>query len=210
MIIVVNFKNYVYGKKSLDLVKKIKKHIPKAIVAVSPADVRSIEYYSKARVFSQSVDLINDNRSTGFINPQIIKHAKAEGSLLNHSEHKIPLKDIKEILKICSKINLKVLVCVGSLKEAKEIKKFKPWAIAFEDPKLISTGKSITKYNLKSVKDFVKLLKGTKIIPMCGAGINSGGDVKEAMKLGCKGVLIASAIANSKNPDKILGEISKV
>jgi len=28
--------------------------------------------------------------------------------------------------------------------------------------------------------------------------------------LGCKGVLISSAIANSKNPDKILGEISKI
>jgi len=210
MITVINFKNYVYGKRSLDLVNKIKKYLPNAIVAISPADVRSIEYYSKARIFSQNVDLIKDDRSTGFINPKVIKHAKAEGTLLNHSEHKIPLNDIREILNICKKINLKVVVCAGNLREAKEIKKFKPWAIAFEDPKLISTGKSITKYDPKSVKDFVKLLKGTKIIPMCGAGINSGEDVSEAKKLGCKGVLIASAIANNKNPDKILRDILRV
>lgn len=209
MIIIINFKNYVYGKKSLDLVKKIKKYFPRAIVAVSPADVRSIEYYSKARIFSQSVDLIKDNKSTGFINPKIIKHAKAEGTLLNHSEHKKPLKEIKEIIKNCRKINLKVAVCAGNLREAKKIKKFKPWAIAFEDPKLISTGKSITKQNPKSVREFVKILKGTGIIPLCGAGINSKEDVAEAEKLGCKGVLIASAIANSKNPERILKEIKR-
>lgn len=204
MIVIINFKNYVYGKKSLDLVKKIKRYLPDAIVAVSPVDVRSIEYYSGANVFSQNVDLIEDNKSTGAINPLIIKHAKAKGTLLNHSENKIPLKNVKEILKICKKINLKVAVCASNLKEVKEIKKFNPWAIAFEDPKLISTGKSITKYNPQSVKEFAKMLKETKIIPLCGAGINSKEDVVEAEKLGCKGVLIASAIANSKNPDKIL------
>lgn len=210
MIIIINFKNYVCGRKSLDLANKIKKYIPNAIVAVSPVDVRSIEYYSKMQVFSQNVDLVKDNRSTGFINPQLLKHAKAKGTLLNHSEHKIPIKDIKEILKNCGKISLKVVVCASNLREVKEIKKFKPYAIALEIPELISTGKSITKYNPQSIKDFVKILKGTKIIPLCGAGINSKEDIIEAKKLGCRGVLIASAIANNKNPDKILKEISKI
>ena len=209
-MIIINFKNYTYGKKSLDLTNKIKKYLPNAIVAVSPIDVRSIEYYSKMQVFSQNVDLVEDNKSTGFINPLLLKYAKAKGTLLNHSEHKIPVKDIKEILKNCKKISLKVVVCASNLREVKEIKTFKPYAIAFEDPKLISTGKSITKYNPKSVKDFVKLLKRTNIIPLCGAGINSGEDVAEAKKLGCKGVLVASSIANSKNPDKILKEIAKI
>lgn len=210
MIIAINLKNYVYGKKSLDLVKKIRKYLPKAIFCVSPVDVRSIEYYSKARVFSQNVDLVKDDKSTGFINPRIIKHAKAEGTLLNHSEHKISVKDIKEILKTCKEINLKVIVCASNLKEIKEIKKLNPWAIAYEDPELIGTGKPVTKYNPKSVIEFVKVLKGTKIIPLCGAGINSGEDVRKAKELGCKGVLIASAIVKNKNPEKILGEIKKV
>jgi len=203
-MIIVNFKNYVYGKKSLELVKKIKKHNPKIVVAISPVDVRSIEYYTKARVFSQNVDLIKDRRSTGFINPRIIKHAKAEGTLLNHSEHKIPIKDIKLILNECKKIGLKVVVCSTNPRETKEIKKFKPWAIAFEDPKLIATGKSITKLESKEIKEFVKVLKGTNIIPLCGAGIDSKEDYNEALSLGCEGVLISSAVMKSKNPGKFL------
>jgi len=203
-MIIVNFKNYVYGKKSLELVKEIKKQNPKIIFTISPVDVRSIEYYTKARIFSQNVDLIKDEKSTGFINPRIIKHAKAEGTLLNHSEHKIPIKDIKLILKECKKINLKVVICSTSPKETKEIKKFKPWAIAFEDPKLIATGKSITKYDSKKIKEFVKILEGEKIIPLCGAGISSKEDYKEALNLGCKGVLISSAVMKSKNPGKFL------
>ena len=210
MEIIINFKNYIYGKKSLDLTNKIKKYLPNAIVVVSPIDVRSIEYYSKIQVFSQNVDLVKDNKSTGFINPSLLKYAKAKGTLLNHSEHKIPVKEIKEILKNCKKINLKVVVCAVNLREAKEIKKFKPYAIAFEDPKLISTGKSITKYNSENLKKFIDLLKGTKIIPICGAGISSIEDVREAKKLGCKGVLISSAIANSKNPDKFLKELGHI
>lgn len=212
MEIIVNFKNYIHGKESLDLTKKIKKQLPKAIVCVSPVDVRSIEYYTKARIFSQNVDLIKKGKSTGFINPVNIKHAKAEGTLLNHSEHKVPFKNIKEILKNCKKINLKVIVCASTLNEVKNLKKLKPWAIAYEETKLISTKQSITKQSPGSIKKFTGILKGTKILPLCGAGINSVEDIIEAKKLGCKGILISSAIANTdtKKAEKFLKEIRKV
>ncbi len=203
-MIVINFKNYVYGKTALDLAKKVKKHLPKAIVAVSAADVRGIEYYTKLQVFSQHVGFNDKPATTGYINIETLKQAKAKGSLLNHSEHRIKNEYIKKTIQRANKLGFKIILCVKNLKEAKEYKKLKPYAIAFEDPKLISTGKSITKYNAKSVKEFAKLLKGSRIIPLCGAGINSKEDIVEAKKLGCDGVLIASAIAKSKNPDKIL------
>ena len=211
-MIIINFKNYVLGKKSLELVKKIQKHLPRAIVAISPVDVRSVEYYTKARIFSQNVDFIKANKSTGFINPRIIKHAKAEGTLLNHSEHKKPIREIKAILKECREINLKVVLCTTNLGQLKEFRKLKPWAIAFEDPKLIGTGKSITKHRTHSIKKFAKALKSTKIIPLCGAGISSTEDYKEALNLGCKGVLVSSAVAGpkTKNPEKFLKEVSQI
>lgn len=203
-MIIINFKNYVYGKSSLDLAKKVKKHLPKAIVAVSAADVRGIEYYTGLQVFSQHVCFNDTPATTGYINIETLKQAKAKGSLLNHSEHRLKKEYIKKTISRANKLGFKILLCVKNLKEAKEYKKLKPWAMAFEDPKLISTGKSITKYNAKSVSEFAKILKNSKIIPLCGAGINSKEDVIEAKKLGCQGVLIASAIAKSKNPDKIL------
>lgn len=207
MLIVINFKNYVYGGKSLELAKKIQRYLPKAIIAVSSVDARGIVYYTKMKVFAQHVDLVENAKTTGFILPETVKKTEAIGSLLNHSEHRISEKEIKKIIKKSKKINFKIILCVKNLNEVKKYKSLKPWAIAFEDPKLISTGKSITKYNPKAIKEFVKILKGSKIIPLCGAGINSKEDVIEAKKFGCKGVLISSAIAKSKNPEKILKEL---
>ena len=60
------------------------------------------------------------------------------------------------------------------------------------------------------LRKFVSLLKNTKIIPLCGAGINSKEDYLEALKLGCKGILVSSVVAKSKgkNPEKFLNEVS--
>jgi len=59
----------------------------------------------------------------------------------------------------------------------------------------VGSGKPITKYKSQNVKKFSEMLKGTKIIPLCGAGISSKEDIIAAKKLGCKGVAIGSAIA---------------
>jgi len=207
-MIIINFKNYKQGREVLKLSKKIEKHVPKAIVAVPPMYLGFVSFRTKLRVFAQHVDYQSSDKTTGFILPKGIKNAGAKGTLLNHSEHKIKLEEIKKTIKECSKLNLKVVACASNLKEAKEIKKFKPFAIALEDKELISTGKSITKYNPKSIKNFIDIMKKTKIIPLCGAGINSKEDYDEALKLGCKGVLIASVIANSKNPERFLKNFS--
>ena len=203
-MIIVNFKNYVYGEQALDLAKKIKKLAPKVIVAVSSVDIRRIEYYTNLKVFAQHVNFKKGKKSTGFVNLENLKEANAKGTLLNHSEHRISGKEISNIINKSKKINFKIVLCVKNINEVKKYKKLKLYAIALEDPKLISTGKSITKHDLKRLKEFVKILKGTNIIPLCGAGISSKEDYREALNLGCRGVLISSAVVKSKNPGKFL------
>lgn len=207
-MIVVNFKNYVFGKKVLDLAMKIQKYYPKAIVAVPAMYTGYVAFRTKLKVYAQHVDSLTSEKSTGFILPESIRAAGAKGTLLNHSEHKIPMKEIKTTIKRCNKLRLNVIACASNLKESGQLKKLKPYAIAFEDPKLIATGKSITKHRTNDLKKFVSLLKSTKIIPLCGAGITSKEDYKEALKIGCKGVLVSSAIANSKAPERFLKNIS--
>ena len=46
------------------------------------------------------------------------------------------------------------------------------------------------------------------IIPLCGAGISTREDVKEALKLGTKGVLVASGIVKARNQRKALKELT--
>lgn len=209
-MIVINFKNYKTGKEVLDLAKKIENtHSKNVIAAVPTVNIKEISEKTKLNVYAQHVDYQNSERSTGFVTPTSIKKSGVRGTLLNHSEHKIKLEDVKKTIEECKKLNLKVIAIASDLTESREIKKFKPFAIAFEDPKLVATGKSITKYKTEELKKFVSLLKNTKIIPLCGAGIKSGEDYREALKLGCKGVLISSVITR-KTPKIFLNEVSGI
>ncbi len=209
-MILINFKNYVHGNKSLALAKKIQKHLPGAIVSVPATDLSRIKKETKLKVFAQHVDISDSNRATGFLTPETIKSAKVNGSLLNHSEHSLPYKQIKQSIELANKHKIKIVLCVPTIGQLKRFIPLKPWAMAFEDKKLVGTKKSITKYRKRKVKKFARILKSTNIIPLCGAGINSAKDVKAAKEFGCKGVLIASAIANSKNPERFLKAISKL
>ncbi|MBI2452120.1 triose-phosphate isomerase [Candidatus Pacearchaeota archaeon] len=211
MMIIINFKNYVHGEKALRLAKKIEKYLPRAIVAVSAVDIGYLKYHTKLTIYAQHVDSTRSpTRSTGFITPEAINACGAKGSLLNHSEHQLILDVIRQALSDLNELNLKAVVCAPTLKVAKELIKLKPYAIAFENLNLIATNKSITQYRANDVKKFAEILSKTKILHVCGAGIHSKEDAIEAKKLGCKGVLIASAIANSKNPEKLLKELSKI
>ena len=206
-MIVINFKNYKSGDDSLNLSKKIEKYLPRAIVAVPTSDIFLITSKTNLKVYAQHVDYKKTKKATGFVLPENVKKEGAKGTLLNHSEHRIPLKIIKNTVQRCNELKIKTIVCAKNINETKKIIKLNPFAIAIEDPKLVGTGKSITQYKSKLVLEFSKLLKGRKIKPLCGAGISSANDISEAYKLGCKGVLIASAIVNVNKPDRLLGEI---
>lgn len=203
-MIILNFKNYIDTNKVLKFVKQIENQNP--IIVAPTLNLKELKQNTKLKIYSQHIDKNQSLKSTGFLLPIQLKQLKLTGTLLNHSEHKISLKELKLTMKECKKLNLKTIVCISNLNELKEIKKLNPTMIAFEEEKLIATKKSITKYNSENVKIFAKQLNKTKIIPLCGAGINKKEDYKEALELGCKGVLISSAIMKSKNPKNKLKE----
>src|SRR3989344_1574764 len=209
-MILINFKNYKTGNEALKLARLIEKYLPKAIVAVSATDIEGVSKNTKLKVYARHVDYLGDKKGTGFITAGSIKRDGAEGTILNHSEHPIQFEILRKTIENCKKNKLKTLVCVRDLTEAKIVMRWKPDAIAFEEPSLIATGKPITEYRTKELEEFVKLIKRTKIIPLCGAGISTIEDVKAAYAMGCGGVLIASAIANAKHPEEFLRELQDI
>jgi triosephosphate isomerase (TIM) len=212
-MIVINFKNYKVGSEALHLVSKIEKHLPDCIVAVNAIDLHLISFYhSSMQVFAQHVDFVDGNRGTGFLPIKALKVHNVKGSLLNHSEHPLTFSVIKKTVEEMKKEKLKIILCAANLADAKKFIALKPDAIAFEEKKLIASGKSITKYEGEDVRKFAEMLRGTRIIPLCGAGVSTAEDVKGAYKLGCKGVLIASAIVGVpiQQAEKLLEEISQI
>ena len=195
-IIIVNFKNTKKEKEVLIFSKEINN--PCLITAIPAVNLSEVAKNTDLIVISQN---LNDRT------PQALKKTGAQGTLLNHSDYPLELSEIEKLTKECNRLKLKVIVCVKNLDNIDEIIKFKPWGIAYEDPKFIGTKNAITNYP-KNLLRFMKYFQDSKSIPLCGAGINKKEDVENALKLGCKGVLISSAVMNSKNPKVLLNKLS--
>ena len=217
-LVIINFKAYKEGsgERALKLAKIIervsKKYGVSFIVAPQFCDIRMIAIETSLPVISQHIDPVESYGAfTGHIIPRNVKEAGAIGTLINHSERKLSLKEIEKCITIAKKLRLITFVCSPNLAESERIAKLGPDFLAYEDPSLIGSGRAISKVKPESVKNFVeKVLKiNPKVVPLCGAGISSGEDVKLALKLGTKGVIIASAIVKKKDPEPLLVEIAK-
>lgn len=209
MKLVVNFKTYMEasGKNAVKLAKICSSVSKSIIVCVQAADINMVSSKVKIPVYAQHVDDIEQGANTGYISIEDVKVNGAVGALLNHAEHRIKFNKLISTIKRCRKLDFKVIVCTDKLSEAKKLKKLKPYAIAFEDPKLIGTGNSITRARTSDIKKFAKMLKHTEILALCGAGISSREDAVQAKKLGADGVLVASGIVKAKNPRKIISSL---
>jgi triosephosphate isomerase len=207
-LIVINFKTYetATGKKAVELAKIIAEFSSKAEMIACPqfADIKAIADAVKTPVFAQHIDPVGFGSNTGHILPESVKQAGCSGTLINHSERRIDLKTIEVCIKRAKEVGLRTICCAASIDDAKKIAVFNPDYIAFEEPSLISSGKSISKVEPAAVKEFAEAIKKTKSVPLCGAGVSNGEDVKAAIDLGTNGVLLASAVTKAENPRAVV------
>ena len=215
-MLIINCKNYneISGErinKLAAIAEKIsKKHKIQIALAPPHHHLASIKK-SKLLVFAQHLDDAKVGSTTGYMVPEIVKKSKVNGALINHSEHRIPSKEITNLVKRLKKLKMKTVVCVKNVQEAEKYAKLNPTYIAIEPPELIGTGKAISTERpqlITKAVDGVKSAKNsTKLL--CGAGIVSGKDVARAKELGSKGILVASGIVKAKNWEKIIDEFSR-
>ncbi len=215
-LILLNFKTYpeAAGKKALVLAKKLEKVRAKKyeiVIAPSLPTLEEVTAGTSLTVYSQHTDLAGLGAYTGKIAAQELKGIGVKGTLLNHSERKIPLPILKKIVGECKKHKLITVICASSLEEAKQVAKFTPDYIAYEPPELIGGDISVTKAKPEIIAKAVEVVK--KISPktkvLCGAGVQSRDDILKALQLGAKGVLIGHAVPKSKDPTKFLQELLK-
>ena len=211
---IINCKNYVAGDKILKLAKiteKISKKYKIKIALAPPHHLLTKITDFSIPVLAQHVDNASVGSTTGFIIPELLKMSKVAGSLINHSEHRIPSNDIKQLVSRLQKLKMISIVCVKNIAEAQKYAKLNPNYIAIEPPDLIGSGKAVSKEKPELITKAAAAVKNannsTKML--CGAGIVSGHDVEKAIQLGAKGILVASGIIKSKNWEKIIVEFSK-
>lgn len=210
--IIVNLKAYPHslGKKSV----KVSKDIAEAGeekdvgVGVSPqyADLYRVTSQVDVPVYSQHVDPLEPGRGTGSLLPEAAKKAGVKGSLVNHSEKRLELDRIEKIVDRLDELGLTSIVCAEDVENAGEVAEFSPDIVAVEPPELIGTGRSVSQVKPEVIKDTVEEVHSVDpdVDVLCGAGVSTAEDVKIALELGAKGILIASAVVKADDPKEAM------
>lgn len=218
-MIFVNFKTYQEGtgEEAVKLAKVCQEVNQETKVPIVPC-VQAVDIFRLAsqgfKVWAQHVDDIDFGPNTGQILPEAVLAAGAEGTLLDHSENKLPVEMIGSIIEKLKGIEVqggrdfKILVCAESIEEAKEIVKFRPDFIAYEPPELIGSRiASVSTEKPAMIKDFVGQIK--EIPVLVGAGVHSRKDVEIALELGAHGILVATDVVLAENPQQELLQLAR-
>ncbi len=211
-IIVVNCKAYdnCVGEGAIKIAQVCERVAKQAkitiAVAVEASDIYHVTMASRIPVLAQHVDPVSPGAHTGAILAQSVKEAGAVGTLLNHSEKKLGIADLKKSLSNAGRAGLLAIVCAATPAEAKKLAMMKPDMIAIEPPELIGGNVSVSVAKPEIITAATKSVKSIPVL--CGAGIKTKADVEKAMRLGVKGILVASGITLAKNPEAVLKEFA--
>ena len=216
-IIIVNYKTYseATGEKAVKLSKIAEEVSMESGVNIGVApqftDIASIADAVSIPVFAQHIDPITPGSFTGHILLESVKEAGAIGTLINHSERRLKLFEIDAIVTKTRESGLVSVVCTNNAGVSAAAAALKPDMIAVEPPELIGTGIPVSKAKPEVVSGTIELVKriNPEVVTLCGAGITTGEDVAAALKLGTRGVLVASGIVKAKDPRKVLKEFSE-
>jgi len=180
------------------------------IVCVQAIDMKDVASRVKIPVFAQHCDYEPIGKSTGSIIAEHILDINIHGSILNHSEKGIGLKDIEKTIIRLKELDMASIVCAKDNVVAKSIASFKtirPTFIAVEPPELIGGEVSVSEAEPDII---IKSVKACGNVPLLvGAGIKDNNDMKIALKNGAKGVLLSSHYALAHDPEKFLMDLLK-
>jgi triosephosphate isomerase len=209
-MIVINLKTYPESiQKALlftDIAGEVVEETGLRVVVCPPAVFLNEASERFSDVFAQHVDPDPPGAHTGTIPVDLLKATKARGSLVNHSEKRMPAESVKAVIESLHKHNLESMVCAATTSEAGGFASNSPTYIAVEPPELIGSGVSVSKSKPEIVINSVKAVKeiNHKITVLCGAGVSDRGDVEKAIELGADGVLLSSAFVKAPDPKAFL------
>lgn len=208
-MILLNFKLYpeTFGDYALNLSAIAKQVMEttgvKIIPVLSALDAVRVKEKLNMDVYLQHVDRYLDGPHTGYVSALAAKSLGIKGALVNHSEHRLKLGTLKQILKSWP-TDFDSVLCLQSYNQLLR------WAIkleakyfAYEPKEFIGNPKiSVASARPEQIINFVKTLSPKPIL--VGAGIHSREDVSTSLKLGALGILVSSSVIKSSDPKKEL------
>ncbi|MFW6230900.1 MAG: triose-phosphate isomerase [Nanoarchaeota archaeon] len=216
-LVVINFKTYAEatGQTALELAlicdEVAETTDAEIIICVQASDIYRINQHVSIPVYAQHIDPIEPGSHTGRILPQAVKQAGAEGTLLNHSENRLRVDIIEESILAAKKAGLKTIVCANDAIVGQAVYSMEPEFVAVEPPELIGGDISVSSAKPSIIKESVNRIckLGGYHRVLVGAGVKTNADIKKSVRLGARGVLLASGVTKAKDPRKYLLELVK-
>ena len=216
-VLIINTKNYLEssGERGINLAKsaeKVAKELGANIIIAPPTPLLyTISKSVSIPVYAEHVDISKVGSTTGFIVPELVKDMGAVGSLINHSEHQLPIEIVAKTVEKLKLLGMETVVCAVDHNRTKTFAEMNPDAVAVEPPELIGSGIAVSKARPEVITDSLNAVKAAKSKSklICGAGIVTGEDVKKALELGAEGVLVASGIVKAADPEAKIRELAE-
>lgn len=213
--IIVNFKAYreVEGDSALRIAldcQAVAEESGASIIACPPmTELSRVAKAIRIPVMAQHADHKSPGSVTGWVTPEMVRSSGAIGTLVNHSEHRVPQNEIAGVVGSCKRLEIQTCVCADTAETTGRLAELRPDMLAVEPPELIGGEVSVTDAKPEVVSDAVAAARkvDASIPVLCGAGVKTGKDVKRALELGAKGVLLASGVVKSKDPRKALHDL---
>ena len=211
-LILVNFKAYIEatGKRGVELARIADKvsRDSGVIIAVAPqfTDLKTVTEAVEIPVFSQHIDPIKPGAFTGHVLAEAVKAAGVSATILNHSERRIRISEIEEVLSLARVSDLATLVCTDTPGVSAAVASLSPDMIAIEPPDLIGTGVAVSKARPELITNAIKRIRSvnSSVDILCGAGVSTAEDVGKALELGTRGVLVSSSVVKGTSPLRLL------
>ena len=213
-LIVVNFKTYAtaMGQKAVELAQAMERasneHV-RMVAVVSAFDLHAVKLAAPTlEVWSQHLDPVGQGSFTGWLQPENAIERGAEGTIINHAEHKVDMNHVQGLMQQLPD-KFPICACAADVEEAHRLAELGPTFIAVEPPELIGGDISVTTADPAIVSDTVAAVRNinSNVRVLCGAGVKDGKDVRTAVELGAHGVLLASGVTKASDVEAVLADL---
>ncbi len=209
-VLVVNFKAYrtAFDSTAEAIAReasRLASSLGVRIIIAPPAPVAPRLTRIHEDVYLQHLDPIGFGAHTGSLPAEAAGLLGVRGSLVNHSERKMVLRDVARVVEALKRQGLESIVCADTPAEASAAAYLRPTMIAVEPPELIGTGIPVSKARPEVITESLEAVRRVADVPLlAGAGISSPEDAVRAVELGANGVLVASVVMKSPDPPAAL------
>ncbi len=215
-VLLINFKNYreILGDGAIRLARAaegVSRNLDVEIILAPPVpELSKVSGAVSVQVFSQSVGDEQEGKSTGAIIPEALKASGCSGSIVNHSESRVPIEALRRVIPRMKGLGLASCVCGEDTDEVVKMADFAPEYLAVEPPELIGSGIAVSQTRPELLRQTVTAARGAGYGGrlLCGAGIVTGNDARAAIRLGMDGILVASSVVRSKEWETKVRELA--